>query len=230
MGLIPPAVDFACLTSDALSHTGHLLHIALRLQRLDNRTTVFSRTVMLPSSAEPFDRLRDRPRGIAELRDRRTTHTLWMCFAVCLFGVSLSFLAEAALRSEEHSAVDARRIQGIVDDLRARLRISQTVTVTIVPRNPLVVSVHRKDDRQAGFQLSFEAGFMDQLGDEGLRAVVAHELGHVWIFTHHPYLQTEQLANKIALRVVTREDLERVYGKVSRRSGNERSLARYLGE
>ena len=185
---------------------------------------------MLPSSAEPFDRLRDRPRGIAELRDRRTTHTLWMCFAVCLFGVSLSFLAEAALRSEEHSAVDAGRIQGIVDDLRARLRISQTVTVTIVPTNPLVVSVHRKDDRQAGFQLSFEAGFMDELSDEGLRAVVAHELGHVWIFTHHPYLQTEQLANKIALRVVTREDLERVYGKVSRRSGNERSLARYLGE
>ena len=31
-----------------------------------------------------------------------------------------------------------------------------------------------------------------------------HELGHVWIFTHHPYLQTEQLANRIAMRLVSR--------------------------
>ena len=62
--------------------------------------------------------------------------------------------------------------------------------------------------------MAFEGAFVDSLTDDELRAVVAHELGHVWIFTHHPYLQTEQLANKIALRVVTRETLERVYDKV----------------
>ena len=44
--------------------------------------------------------------------------------------------------------------------------------------------------------------------------MVAHELGHVWIYTHHPYLQTEQLANQIAMRVVSRESLDSVYGKV----------------
>ena len=44
--------------------------------------------------------------------------------------------------------------------------------------------------------------------------MVAHELGHVWIFTHHPYLQTEAGANQIAERLVARQTLERVYAKV----------------
>jgi len=52
---------------------------------------------------------------------------------------------------------------------------------------------------------------------------VAHELGHVWIFTHHPYLHTEELANSIALRLVDRAALDAVYDKVwtaTRRPGN----------
>ncbi len=50
--------------------------------------------------------------------------------------------------------------------------------------------------------------------------MVAHELGHVYIFTHHPFLQTEQMANAIAGRVVDAELMERVYPKAhSYRSG-----------
>jgi predicted Zn-dependent protease len=49
---------------------------------------------------------------------------------------------------------------------------------------------------------------------EELEAAIAHELGHAWVFTHHAYLQTEELANQIAMRMVTRAGPERVYGKV----------------
>jgi len=62
-----------------------------------------------------------------------------------------------------------------------------------------------------------------------LSASIAHELGHVWIFTHHPYLQTELLANQIALKVVTREELERVYEKVWKDKGKG-DLKDFLGE
>jgi hypothetical protein len=47
-----------------------------------------------------------------------------------------------------------------------------------------------------------------------LRAALAHELGHVWVFTHHPFLQTERLANEVGRRVVSRASLERLYKKL----------------
>jgi predicted Zn-dependent protease len=89
--------------------------------------------------------------------------------------------------------------------------------------------VESSKDRDDAFLLTFENGFLDGLDDEELIAVVAHELGHVWIFTHHPYLQTEQLANEIAMRVVSRESLRRVYEKVWERGGTKGDLARFLG-
>jgi len=54
-------------------------------------------------------------------------------------------------------------------------------------------------------------------------------LGHVWIFTHHPYLQTELLANQVALRVVSRENSERIYEKVWKDKG-KRGLKEFLDE
>jgi hypothetical protein len=68
------------------------------------------------------------------------------------------------------------------------------------------------------------------LSEEDVRAVIAHELGHVWIFTHHPYLHTEALANQKALAVVSRESLVRVYEKVWRRGGQKGSLEAFLAE
>jgi predicted Zn-dependent protease len=67
------------------------------------------------------------------------------------------------------------------------------------------------------------------LTPDELEAAIAHELGHVWVFTHHPYLQTEELANQIAMRAVSRESLERVYGKVWERGGMKGDLVRFLG-
>jgi Zn-dependent peptidase ImmA (M78 family) len=63
-----------------------------------------------------------------------------------------------------------------------------------------------------------------------LKSTVAHELGHVWIFTHHPYLQTESLANQIAERVVSRESLVQVYEKVWKALGTKGDLARFVAD
>jgi Zn-dependent protease with chaperone function len=122
------------------------------------------------------------------------------------------------------------RIQQTVDDFKARLGLSQEVDVSIVEKNPLVVSVAPLKGREGPFLISFEDGFLDVLNDDELKAVVAHELGHVWIFTHHPYLQTELLANQVAMRLVSRESLVPVYEKVWRRAGTEGSLAEFLGD
>ena len=84
----------------------------------------------------------------------------------------------------------------------------------MVPKNPLMVSVEF-DDADTGFLLTLEQDFVDELTDEELRAAIAHELGHVWIFTHHPYLQTEALANQIAQRLVPRD----TWSRSTRRSG-----------
>jgi predicted Zn-dependent protease len=74
-----------------------------------------------------------------------------------------------------------------------------------------------------------ERAFLAALSDEELSAVVAHELGHVWVSTHHPYLQTERLANTIAMRVVSRDSLERVYEKMWARDGRKGDLLAFLG-
>ena len=58
---------------------------------------------------------------------------------------------------------------------------------------------------ERAFALYVEAAFAATLDDAELAAAVAHELGHVWIFTHHPFLQTEQLANEVAMRLVSRD-------------------------
>lgn len=109
---------------------------------------------------------------------------------------------------------DTQRVQAVVDDFRVRLRLPSAVTASIVTENPLLVSVSPPGSMDGAYGLAFEGRFLDQLSDDELKAVVAHELGHVWIFTHHPYLQTEAGANQIAERLVPRATLERVYAKV----------------
>jgi peptidase M48-like protein len=117
-----------------------------------------------------------------------------------------------------------RQLQDLVDDFRTRLTIPDAVAVSVVPENKLVVSVERLKGHDLGFTVTFEAGFLDSLDEAELGAVIAHELGHVWIFTHHPYLQTEELANEIALRVVSRKSLDGVYEKVWKRTGTKGDL------
>jgi len=134
------------------------------------------------------------------------------------FRLALCVCALAAVR-HTHADDQQERIQEVVDDLKSRLSISQTIDVDIVKNNPKLFSVVPAEQQRATFLLSVEEDFAQGLSDAELRAAVAHELGHVWIFTHFPYLQTEELANDIAARVVSRESLMPLYDKVWKKVG-----------
>ena len=120
-------------------------------------------------------------------------------------------------------------LQDLTDELRTRLEITERVHVTLVDHNPLVMSVETLAGRTGPFIITVDRGFIGQLSHEEVEAALAHELGHVWIYTHHPYLQTERLANDIAMRVVNRAAFEPVYEKVWSRTGIRGNLIEFLG-
>jgi Peptidase family M48 len=156
-------------------------------------------------------------------RATRRLSPLWLAL-VLVFNVS----AASAL-DRPPVPMTALEVQAIVDEFSAALALKVRVTVSVVDINPLLVSVDPPKGDKRTFEISLEASFLEQLDEEGLRAVIAHELGHVWIFGHHPYLQTERGANQIAMRVVSRESLEKIYDKVFARVGVKGTLAHFLG-
>ena len=154
---------------------------------------------------------------------RRSTLALLILIMV-VFATPGSLAAERA-----GSSAMVEKLQLVVADLKERLGLPAPVVVSIVPSNKLMMSVEAPSDENGPFLLSIDASFLTALSDDEIEAAIAHELGHVWVFTHHPYLQTEELANQIAMRAVTRESLERVYGKVWGRDGKKGDLVRFLG-
>lgn len=120
------------------------------------------------------------------------------------------------------------RLQDVTDDLRRRLEILAHVTVTLVDHNPLVLSVETTAGRGGPFVISVDRAFIEELEPQEVEAALAHELGHVWIHTHHPYLQTERLANDIAMRVISGAVLGPVYEKVWRRIGVRGNLEQFV--
>jgi hypothetical protein len=155
----------------------------------------------------------------------------WSSALLAVLALLVCSFSAATLGAERVDAPSAPegKLRSIVGDLQSRLQITSPIVVSVVPSNPLMMSVEAPTETRSSFLLSVEANFLDTLSDDELEAAVAHELGHVWIFTHHPYLQTEELANRIAMRAVTRETLERVYAKVWARGGTKGDLAWFLG-
>jgi hypothetical protein len=121
-----------------------------------------------------------------------------------------------------------QRLEKVIQEFRARLGITERVLHAIVEVEDYLVSVRRSPGERDVFVIRIEQRFLEPLSDEDLRAVIAHEMGHVWIFTHHPYLQTEALANQKALELVSRESLVRVYEKVWQRGGWKGTLEDFL--
>jgi hypothetical protein len=163
-------------------------------------------------------------------RSSSTVHlstTVRRVLVVCCLLMTAPATAADSVASNTGELIETRRVQALVDEFRQQLNLPPAVTASIVPENPLLVSVSPPHDGSGAYGLSFEAGFLDTLSDDDLRAVVAHELGHVWIFTHHPYLQTEALANQIAQRLVTRQSLERVYSKVWQQGVPKGTVSRF---
>ena len=140
-----------------------------------------------------------------------------------------AILIGLAARMDASEARSVVALQELVNDLKSQLGIDAVVSAAIVPTNTLLVSVQRVDHDPGTFRMAFEERFLAAVDQDELKAIVAHELGHVWIFTHHPYLQTERLANSVAMRAVPRLSLERVYSKVWEREGTKGDLAHFLG-
>jgi hypothetical protein len=143
---------------------------------------------------------------------RYPTLRVWML-------LSLVLMVQASATSQRTRAeYNAKRIRNLINELKKQMGIDQQIEAVVVPKNELIVSVQPIRERKGVFRMSFEEAFLNTLDDGELRAVIAHELGHVWIFTHHPYLQTEDLANSIAFKVVQQDALDRVYDKVRARN------------
>jgi len=124
------------------------------------------------------------------------------------------------------------QIGSIVTEFLSQLGMSAEVTVVTAPVNDKMVSVERitgAEGQTAAFRLCFDEQFLASLDPEELRAAAAHEVGHIWIFSHHPYLQTEALANEIAMKLVSRESLRKVYGKLWTHLGVSGNIEELLG-
>ena len=106
------------------------------------------------------------------------------------------------------------KAQEIVNQLRSTMSVDNDVAVVVVSYHPLVFSVEPMDKAKTHFLLSMELGFLQTLDDDELRAALAHEMGHVTVYTHHPFLQTERLANDIGQNVAKREAFESMYKKL----------------
>jgi hypothetical protein len=150
---------------------------------------------------------------------------------VCLPSVHLDGASARGKNIKGRARLErTNQLQSVADALRLRLGIMERVFVTIAERNPLVMSVETLGTRSGPFVIHADEAFIATLTDEEIEAAIAHELGHVWIYTHHPYEQSERFANDIALRVINRAALEPVYVKVWKRTGIKGNLAEYIGD
>jgi hypothetical protein len=157
------------------------------------------------------------PQGLNRVRLLRTvarTHSRLLVPAA--LSVAVVFLGAVPVATDPSIFLDLRtaRAREIVDHLRAELAIAGEIDIVLVKYHPLVFSVEPEDSRKQRFRLSMEAAFLVILDDDELLGALAHEMGHVWIFTHHPFLQTEMLANLIGQRVAPRRSFEKVYTRL----------------
>jgi hypothetical protein len=143
----------------------------------------------------------------------------------------LEFLPEASTNwiGRDDSAAELVVLQDVTDNLRSRLQITERVHIELVEHNPLVMSVETLAGRTGPFVITVDRDFIHELNAAEAEAAIAHELGHVWIYTHAPYVQTERLANDIAMRVIDRSAFVPVYDKVWARTGIRGNLIEFLG-
>jgi len=132
------------------------------------------------------------------------------------FGLVFIFLVAVPVAQEPPNILTVRvaLAREIVNHLRGELSIRNEVDIALVKFHPLVFFVEPEDGGKQRFRLSMEVDFFLRLDDDELLAALAHEMGHVWIFTHFPFLHTEMLANVIGQRVAPRRSFERIYTKL----------------
>src|SRR6185295_11792286 len=99
------------------------------------------------------------------------------------------------------AGVRMAHLDEVASGLATALDIPKRVEVVLVTRNDLVVSVEPLTAPDEGYRVVFDQRFFERLSNEEVAAALAHEIGHVWIYSHFTFLQTEGLANEIALKV-----------------------------
>jgi hypothetical protein len=159
-----------------------------------------------------------------QVKDLRVLSALAVFYVVCL----LPSLARAEEVRSDRNDLDIDKLQEIAAQRAFLLGIPQDIRVVVVPNNKLVISVER-DSETNGYRLLIDRKFMEQLDDDDVVTAISHELGHVWIFTHHPFLQTEALANQIAMRTVSRAQLAALYKKLWQFTGVPGNIVDLLG-
>jgi hypothetical protein len=142
-----------------------------------------------------------------------------------LFAVALPLTACRSVRANVD--FDRNELDQIVRMLTKQFGIDSTVQVEVIASNRLGFSVQPAGNGR--FVLLVDANFVRLLDDEELTAAIAHELAHVWIYTHHPFLHTETLANQIAMQVVPRDSLKNLYVKVGTFYGDDETIDELLG-
>src|SRR5262245_44985189 len=104
--------------------------------------------------------------------------------------ISILLFANVGLAVPRATSPQAtKKVQAIVSELRARLQMTQQIEASIVPTEKRMVSVRRVRGVASGtdvFEIHLDQVFFDSLSREELKAALAHELGHVWISSHHP--------------------------------------------
>ncbi len=130
-------------------------------------------------------------------------------------------------RTESRTEIESR-VSLAIQEFSRRLGIIKRIGFSVVPENSHLISVEHEKGGADGYRIFCSEAFLRNLNEHEMTAAIAHELGHVWIYTHFPFLQTESLANRQALRLVSRGDLESVYRKVWEWNGRKVSLAEVL--
>jgi hypothetical protein len=144
---------------------------------------------------------------------------------LCL-GAPGSYLAGSSPKASP--GIRMAGLDAIASALAAALDLPKRVAVVVVSRNDLVVSVEPLPAGE-GYRVVFEQGFFERLNDDEIAAAIAHEIGHIWIYSHFPFLQTEALANEIALKVASRKNMESLYSKLWAYTGVKGDLQELLG-
>lgn len=179
------------------------------------------------SSSRFAVRLKGESKLFRTLNRFRLPRSRWF-FALCVIAPALIASASVAA-APPASERRTRQLQRVLDRVKQRLGLNDAVSVELVAKNPHLISVEAPSRKGGPFLVRVEQQMVDLLSTDELEAALAHELGHVWVFTHHPFLQTEQLANDVAMRVVSRDTLVRVYDKVWKSGAAKGDLASFLG-
>jgi len=149
----------------------------------------------------------------------------YFCLALVLLASGGSVLAFVNPPSR---ALETQNLRGLIREFQTHLGSYARVSVFIVKKNDRLASVRPSKKNSNAYFLEVDEGFLSTLAQEERRAMVAHELGHVWIFTHPPFLHSEPLANQKAALLVSQESLRKIYSRVWQLDGQSTPLPEFL--